>query len=61
MSYELYNHMTVKSFKGNELMRNKYCDGIQCENPTSWITLKHDELKLFWEQLRSCVFGIVDR
>ena len=47
VSYELYNDTTVRPFKGDELMRNEYCDGIHCGNPTSLITLRLDELKLF--------------
>ena len=38
-----------------------FCDGIHCGNPTSWITFRCNELKLFWEQLRSHVFCIVHR
>ena len=56
VSYELYNHTTVKPFKGDE-----YCDGIHCENRTSCIPFRRDELKLFWEQLRSYVFCIIHR
>ena len=61
MSYELFNHMIVRPFKGNELMHDEYFDGIHCGNPMSWITLRHDELKLFWEQLRSRIFCMVYR
>ena len=56
VSYEPLNHTTVRPFKGDELMRDEYCDEIHYGNPTSLITLKRDELKLIWEQLRSCVF-----
>ena len=56
VSYESYNHTTIRPFKGDELMRNGYYDGIHCENSTSWITLIGDELKLFYEQFEeSCV------
>ena len=61
VSYESYNHTIVRPFKGDELMRNEYCDGIHCENPTSLIILRRDELKLFWEQLMSRVFYTVYR
>jgi len=47
VSYELCNHTTIRPFKGDELMHDVYCDGIHCENPTSLITLRRDELKLF--------------
>ena len=30
VSYEPYNHTTVKPFKSNELMRVKYYDEIYC-------------------------------
>ena len=43
MSYESYNHTTVRPFKGDELMHDEYYDGIYCGNPTSLITLRHDE------------------
>ena len=38
-SYELWTIQShdYKPFKGDELMRNEYCD--HCGNPTSWITL----------------------
>ena len=50
MNYELYNHTTIRPFKGDELMLNpfkgnelmlrpfkgdEYCDEIHCGNPTS--------------------------
>ena len=44
-----------------ELMYDEYCDGIHCGNPTSLITLRHDELKLFCEQLKSRVFCRIHR
>ena len=34
MSYEPYNHMTVRPFKDDELMHNEYCDGNHCGDPT---------------------------
>ena len=61
VSYKSYNHTTVRSFKSDELMRDKYYDRIHCGNPTSLITLRYDELKLFWKQLRSRVFCTVHR
>jgi len=61
MGYESYNHTTVVLFKGNELMHDENYDGIHSENLTSLITLRYDELKLFWEQLKSRVFCIVHR
>jgi len=61
VSYESYSHTIVRPFKGDELMRNEYCDGIHSRNLTSLITLRHDELKLFWEQLRSRVFCTINR
>jgi len=63
VSYESYNHTIIRPFKWNELMRNEYCDGIHCGNRTSLITLRRDELKLFWEQLRShvCFVQFIDR
>ena len=47
MSYELYNHTTVRPFKGDELMQDEYCDGIHYGNMMSLITLRRDELNLF--------------
>ena len=47
VGYEPYNHTTVRPFKGDELMRDEYCDGIHCGNPTSLITSKREKLKLF--------------
>ena len=47
VSYEPYNHTTVRTFKGDELMHDEYCDEIHCGNLTTLITLRHDELKLF--------------
>ena len=38
MYYELYNHMTIRLFKGDELMHDEYCDGNHCGDPTSLIT-----------------------
>jgi len=48
MNYELYNHTTIKSFKGDELvlrpfkgdelMRDEYYDENQYGDPTSLIT-----------------------
>ena len=35
VSYEPYNHTTVRPFKGDQLMRDEYCDGIHFRNPTS--------------------------
>jgi len=49
MSYELYNHTTVRPFKGDKLMRNEYCDENYYGKPMSLITLRCDEIKLFWE------------
>jgi len=48
VSYELYNHTTIRPFKGDKLMHGEFYDGLHCENPTSLITLKHNELKWFW-------------
>ena len=31
MSYEPYSHMTVRPFKGDELMHDEYCDGSTME------------------------------
>jgi len=59
VSYELYNHTTVRPFKGDKLMCDEYCDGIHRGNLTSWIVLKYNELKSFWKQLSSCVYCIV--
>ena len=61
VSYELYNHTIVRPFKGDELMHDEYCDMIHCRNSTIWITLSHDELKLFWEHLKCRIFCIVHR
>jgi len=61
VSYESYNQMTIRPFKNDELMRDEYCEGIHCGNLTNLITLRHDKLKLFWEQLRSRVLCIVHR
>ena len=61
MSYEPYNHMTVRPFKGDELMHDEYYNGIHYGNQMSWIILRCDELKLFSEKLKSCVFGIVHK
>jgi len=33
--YELYNNTTIRPFKDDELMCDKYCDGINYGNPTS--------------------------
>ena len=55
-TYEPYNHTTIRPFKDDE-----YCDGIHYGNPMSLVTLRHDEFKLFWEQLRSRVFCTVHR
>ena len=41
------NVTTIRPFKDDKLIRDKYCDGNHCENPTSLITLRRDELKLF--------------
>ena len=41
MSYD------VRPFKGDELMRDEYRDGIHYGNPMSLITLRRDKLKLF--------------
>ena len=41
------DELMLRPFKGGELMRDKYCDGIHCENSTSLITLRHNELKLY--------------
>ena len=49
------------SFEDDEFLRDKYCDGIHFGNPTSWITLRSNKLKIFLEQLRSHVFCIVCR
>ena len=48
MSYELYNHTTIRPFKGDELMlrpfkddelmRDEYCDENHCGDLTSLIT-----------------------
>ena len=46
MSYELYNHTTVRPFKGDKLMRNEYCDENYYGKPMSLITLRCDEIKL---------------
>jgi len=35
--------MTVRPFKGDELMCDKYCDVIHYGNPTSLITLRRNE------------------
>ena len=51
VSYEPYNHTTVRPFKGDKLMHDEYYDEIHRGNTTSLITLRRDELKLFWEQL----------
>jgi len=61
VSYEPYNHMTVRPFKGDKLMRDEYCDGIHYGNLTSLITLRRDELKLFCKQLRSRVLCTIHR
>jgi len=61
MSYELCNHTIVRPFKGDQFLRDKYCDRIHYGNLTSWITLWGDELKWFWKQLSSCVYWIVRR
>ena len=53
--------MTIRPFKSDELMRDEYRDEIHCGNSTSLITLRHDELKLFLDQLRSRVFYTVHR
>ena len=53
--------MTVRPFKGNELMHDEYYNGIHYGNQMSWIILRCDELKLFSEKLKSCVFGIVHK
>ena len=59
MIYELYNHTTIRPFKDNELIHDEYYNEIHCGNPTSWITLRCDELKWFWKQLSCCVYCIV--
>ena len=61
LSCELWtdNHTTVRPFKGDKLMHDEYCDAIPYGNPTSWITLRHNELKWFWKQLSSCVYYII--
>jgi len=41
----MYNHTTIRPFKGNELMRNEFYDGFYSGNPMSLITLRHGELK----------------
>ena len=61
VSYELCNHTILRPFKGDEFLHNEYCDGIHYGNPTSLITLRRNELKLFWKQLSSCVYCIVHR
>ena len=59
MSYELYNHTTVRLFKGDELMCNEYCDGIHCESLMSLITLRRSELKILLRIVEeSCVLYI---
>ena len=45
VGYELYNHMTIRPFKGDELMCDEFYDGLHCGNPMSLINLRCDELK----------------
>jgi len=47
VSYKPYNHTNVKPFKGDQLMRDEYYDGIHYRNLTSLITLRRNEIKLF--------------
>ena len=56
MNYELYNHMTLRTFKGGELIIRLFKGGELTLRP-----FKDDELKLFWKQLSSCVYRMVHR
>lgn len=55
MSYESYNHMTIRPFKGDELVRDEYCNGNNCKNPMSLITLMRNEKIILIIIERSCV------
>ena len=44
MNYELYNHTTLKPFKGGELIIRPFKGGELMLRP-----FKGDKLKLFWE------------
>ena len=44
VSYEAYNHTTIRPFKGDELMCNKYCDAIHYGNKSTG----HRRLEVFW-------------
>ena len=37
VSYELYNHTTIRPFEGDELMHDEYYDRNHYRNPTSLI------------------------
>ena len=43
MNYELYNHTTIRPFKGDELMLSSFKGDELMLRP-----FKSDELKLFW-------------
>ena len=66
MNYELYNHTTIRPFKGDELMLSPFKGDELMLSPFKGDELmlrplKGDELKLFWEQLKSRVFCTIHR
>ena len=66
MNYELYNHTTLRPFKGDELIIRPLKGGELIIRPFKGGELmlrpfKGGEIKLFWEQLRSHVFCSVHK